>query len=169
MAAELITEDYAEFLRELKERIRNAQVRAALNVNRELVLLYWQIGREILTRQGAAGWGAKVIERLSHDLRLAFPEMKGLSRTNLLYMRAFGQAYPDEAIVQQLAGQIPWFHNCVLPDKVTDSTVREWYIRQTIQNGWSFSALIQPAKFSLERHIIAVLVYAFTVSAFRDA
>ncbi len=109
-----IAEGYDDFLRDLKERIRNAQVRAVLAVNRELVLLYWQIGRDILTRQQQQGWGAKVIERLSADLRSSFPEMKGFSRTNLLYMRAFAEAYSDEQIVQQLAGQIPWFHNCTL-------------------------------------------------------
>lgn len=137
MEIELIGKDYADFLRELKGRIRNAQVRAALNVNRELVLLYWQIGREIRTRQGAAGWGAKIIEQLSRDLRREFPEMKGFSLRNLKYMRAFSEAWPDEQFVQQVAAQIPWFHNCVLLDKVTDPTAREWYIRQTIQNGWS--------------------------------
>ena len=101
METELVGEHYAEFLREMKERIRSAQVRAALNVNRELVLLYWQIGREILTRQQTDGWDAKVIERLSRDLRNAFPEMKGLSRTNLLYMQAFARAYLDESVYKK--------------------------------------------------------------------
>jgi predicted nuclease of restriction endonuclease-like (RecB) superfamily len=99
--------EYAEFLRDLKARIRQAQVKAALAVNRELVLLYWQIGREILARQASQGWGAKVIGQLAKDLKAEFPEMTGLSRTNLLYMRAFAEAYPDESIVQQAAGQIP--------------------------------------------------------------
>lgn len=79
---------YAEWLSELKARIASAQQRSALAVNRELVSLYWQIGRDILARQAAQGWGAKVIERLSHDLRTAFPHIKGFSRANLLYMRA---------------------------------------------------------------------------------
>lgn len=96
------------------DRIQNAQIRAAVAVNRELVLLYWQIGREILTRQQQQGWGAKVINRLAKDLQKSFPEMKGFSRTNLLYMRAFAEAYQDEQIIQQLAGQIPWFHNCTV-------------------------------------------------------
>jgi predicted nuclease of restriction endonuclease-like (RecB) superfamily len=80
---------YADWLAELKTRIHTAQQRAALSVNRELVGLYWQIGRDILARQSAQGWGAKVIDRLAHDLRTAFPDMKGFSRANLLYMRAF--------------------------------------------------------------------------------
>lgn len=134
--------EYAEFLRDLKTRIRQAQVKAALAVNRELVSLYWQIGREILARQASEGWGAKVIDQLAKDLKTEFPEMTGLSRTNLLYMRAFAEAYPDELIVQQPAGQIPWFHNCVLLDKVKDPKQRLWYIQQTIANGWSRNVLV---------------------------
>jgi predicted nuclease of restriction endonuclease-like (RecB) superfamily len=141
MENDLSLEKYEQFLRELKERIRNAQIQAALAVNRELILLYWQIGREILTRQQQEGWGAKVINKLAKDLQKAFPEMKGFSPRNLKYMRAFAEAYPDEQIVQQLAAQIPWFHNCVLLDKVKNSTERLWYINQTIQYGWSRSIL----------------------------
>ncbi|HBB35588.1 MAG TPA: DUF1016 domain-containing protein [Cyanobacteria bacterium UBA8803] len=141
MADRLLPTGYDEFLRELKERIRSAQVRAALAINRELVLLYWQIGREILSQQQQQGWGAKVISQLAKDLKKAFPEMKGFSRTNLLYMRAFAQAYSDEQFVQQVAGQIPWFHNCVLLDKVKDATERQWYIQKTIEHGWSRSIL----------------------------
>ncbi len=135
-------EDYETFLHELKERIRTAQVRAALAVNRELTLLYWQIGQDILLRQRQQGWGAKVVTKLSKDLQKEFPSMKGFSRTNLLYMRAFAEAYPDEPIVQQVAGQIPWFHNCTLLDKVKDPQERLWYIQKTIQQGWSRSVLI---------------------------
>jgi predicted nuclease of restriction endonuclease-like (RecB) superfamily len=134
-------EGYEAFLADLKNRIRTAQVKAALAVNQELILLYWQIGKEILARQQAQGWGAKVIEQLSKDLRSEFPEMKGLSRTNLLYMRAFADAYPDLQIVHQLGGQIPWKHNCVLIDKVKDPQQRRWYIEKTIQNGWSRAIL----------------------------
>ena len=81
-----------------------------LAVNRELVLLYWQIGRDILARQASQGWGAKVIERLSHDLRTAFPQMKGFSPRNLKYMRAFAQAWPDAEFVQAVLAQLPWYH-----------------------------------------------------------
>ncbi len=137
-----LTEDYQQFLQNLKQRICNAQLRAALSVNRELVLLYWQIGREILTNQQQQGWGAKVIDRLSSDLRSAFPDMKGFSSRNLKYMRKFAQTYPEKQIVQQVAAQIPWFHNCVLLDKVKDSTEREWYIRKTIEHGWSRNILV---------------------------
>ncbi len=88
--------------------IHTCQQRAALSVNRELVSLYWQIGRDILSRQAQLGWGAKVIDRLAHDLRTAFPEMKGFSRANLMHRRAFAQAWPDPEIVQQLVGLLPW-------------------------------------------------------------
>lgn len=144
MAADLskLNGEYEDFLRDLKNRIRTAQVRAALAVNRELVLLYWQVGRDILNRQQQQGWGAKVIDKLAKDLKAEFPEMKGFSRTNLLYMRAFAEAYPDEQIVQQLAGQFPWFHNCTLLDKVKDPTERLWYVHQTIEYGWSRNVLI---------------------------
>ncbi len=85
----------------IKERVQSAQVRGALALNRELVLLYWGIGKEILARQEQEGWGTKVIERLAKDLRAEFPQMKGLSRTNLLYMRSFAEAWPEASIVQQ--------------------------------------------------------------------
>ena len=98
---------YEALLTELKERIDGARLRAALAVNRELVLLYWSIGRDILARQTSEGWGAKVIDRLAIDLRRAIPEMTGLSARNLKYMRAFAEAWPDPAIVQQFAAQLP--------------------------------------------------------------
>lgn len=132
---------YAHWLGELKSLIRQARVKASLAVNRELVLLYWRIGSEILKRQSEQGWGAKVIEQLAADLRSEFPEMRGLSPRNLKYMRAFAGAWPDEASVQQLAAQIPWYHNCLLLDRVKEPELRQWYIQQTMQNGWSRAAL----------------------------
>ncbi|CAM5199424.1 Putative nuclease of restriction endonuclease-like (RecB) superfamily OS=Castellaniella defragrans OX=75697 GN=HNR28_003278 PE=4 SV=1 [Castellaniella defragrans] len=134
-------EGYAGWLADLKTRIHTAQQRAALAVNRELVLLYWQIGRDILARQAAQGWGAKVIERLSQDLRLAFPEMKGFSRANLMYMRAFAAAWPDEEIVQQAVGQLPWGHNLVLLTQLKDPAQRLAYAESAIQHGWSRNVL----------------------------
>ncbi|MDM9379270.1 PDDEXK nuclease domain-containing protein [Chlorogloeopsis sp. ULAP01] len=133
---------YDDFLLELKTRISHAQLRAALAVNKELVLLYWQIGRDILQRQQQQGWGAKVITRLAADLQQAFPEMKGFSRTNLMYMRAFAEAYPDEQFVQQIVGQIPWGHNIRILDAVKDPIERLWYAQQAIQYGWSRNVLV---------------------------
>lgn len=101
---------YVDWLSELKIRIHGVQQRAALAVNRELVLLYWQIGCDILSKQHEQGWGAKVIERLAHDLHSAFPDMKGFSPRNLKYMRAFAQAWPDAEFVQAVLAQLPWHH-----------------------------------------------------------
>lgn len=134
-------QDYADWLVELKTRIHSAQQRAALAVNRELVMLYWQIGRDILERQGREGWGAKVIERLAQDLRNAFPDMKGFSRANLLYMRAFAEAWPDAEIVQQAVGQLPWGHNLVLLAKLKDPTLRLGYVQRALEHGWSRAML----------------------------
>lgn len=142
---------YAQFLDRLKKRIRTIQTQTVLAVNQELVLLYWEIGRDILERQHQGGWGAKVIDRLSQDLARAFPQMKGFSPRNLKYMRAFAEAWADKAIVQQLAAQIPWFHNCTLLDKVRDSQERQWYIQQTIKNGWSRNVLIHQIESKLFR------------------
>lgn len=133
---------YQDLLARLKSQIQTAQVRAAVSVNRELVLLYWQIGKEILLRQQEQGWGAKVIDQLAKDLHQAFPEMQGFSPRNLKYMRALAEAWPDETIVQQAAAQLPWFHNCILLDKVKDPTERLWYIEQAITNGWSRNVLV---------------------------
>ena len=135
-------EAYIQFLDGLKERIRAAQVRAALAVNREMLLLYRQIGRDLLERQRTLRWGAKTIDRLAADLRRAFPELKGFSRRNLHYMRAFAEAYPDEQFVQQVVAQLPWGHHVRLLDGVKDSAAREWYLRQAIQHGWSRDILV---------------------------
>ena len=135
-------EGYIDFLDGLKERIRAAQVRAALAVNRELILLYWQIGRDLQARQSGQGWGAKIIDRLASDLRHAFPELKGFSRRNLHYMRAFAAAYPEELFVQQVVAQLPWGHHVRLLDMVGDPPTRAWYLRQAIDHGWSRAILV---------------------------
>lgn len=124
-------ENYFALLDGLKKRIRSAQVKAAIAVNQELILLYWQIGQEILVQQQQKGWGSKVIERLAKDLKREFPHMKGFSTRNLKYMRAFAEAYPDQEIVHQAGAQIPWKHNCILLEKVKDPKARLWYIQQT--------------------------------------
>lgn len=133
--------DYPQFLTELKTRIRQTQVRAALAVNAELVQLYWHIGHRILRQEQQQGWGAKVVVQLAADLRISFPDLTGFSPRNLRYMKAFAAAWPDEAILQQLAAKLPWFHNCLLLDKTRDATEREWYTRQTIEHGWSRNVL----------------------------
>jgi predicted nuclease of restriction endonuclease-like (RecB) superfamily len=137
---------YPELLQELKRRIRSAQVRAALAVNRELVLLYWSIGRDILARQQAEGWGAKVIERLAHDLQAEFPGIEGFSPRSLKYMRSFAGAWPEESIVQQVAAQLPWGHHMVLLDRAKDAPTRLWYLRAAIDQGWSRNILVHMIK-----------------------
>ena len=132
---------YADWLADLKDRIHTAQQRATLAVNRELVGLYWHIGRDILARQAEQGWGAKVIDRLAHDLRTAFPEMKGFSPRNLKYMRAFAEAWPDVEIVQQAAAQLPWGHNLVLLDRLKEPAARLAYAHAAIEHGWSRNVL----------------------------
>ena len=106
-------EGYADFLADIKGRIQTAQVKAALAVSRELLRLYWEIGREIVTRQQAQGWGQAVIARLAADLQQAFPGVSGFSPRNIKYMRAFAEANPDPEIVQQL------LHNSPLPWGIT--------------------------------------------------
>lgn len=162
--------DYGLLLQDIKTRIRAAQVRASLSVNRELILLYWSIGHLIAQRQAAEGWGAGVIPRLSRDLHNEFPDVKGFSERNIGRMISFAREYgtplilpqpaaksqtarkrpqpeatltePDPLLVlQQLAANIPWFHHVILMEKVKDLAARLWYVRQTIEQGWSRSVL----------------------------
>jgi predicted nuclease of restriction endonuclease-like (RecB) superfamily len=126
---------YERFVKGIKERIRTAQIKAALAANAELVLQYWEIGRDILANQKREGWGAKVIDRLARDLQREFPKLSGYSARNLKYMRAFAQAWPNLEIVQQLGAQIPWKHNCVLLDRLKDGDTRVFYIRKTVEHG----------------------------------
>ena len=135
-------EGYADWLTELKSRIHSAQQRATLAVNRELVLLYWQVGRDIVMRQAEQGWGAKVIERLAQDLRAAFPDMKGFSPRNLKYMRAFAEAWPDAEFVQEVLAQLPWYHQLALLDKLPGPETRCWYAAKAIEHNWSRNILV---------------------------
>lgn len=141
--------DYAAWLADLKARIHRAQQRATLAVNCELVRLYWQIGRDILARQGREGWGAKVIERLAQDLRNAFPDLKGFSPRNLKYMRAFAEAWPDEEFVQGVLAQLPWYHQIALLDKLTAADARRWYAAKAIEHNWSRNVLVMQIETNL--------------------
>ncbi|MDP2177649.1 PDDEXK nuclease domain-containing protein [Methylicorpusculum sp.] len=142
---EMAPADYQQWLSRLKVRILSAQQRAALAVNQQLISLYWQIGNDILQRQHEQGWGSKGIDRLARDLRQAFPEMKGFSRSNLLYMRSFSETWPDfeqNPIVQQAVGQIPWGHNLVLLSKVKKREQRLAYAQSAQQYCWSRNVLV---------------------------
>jgi predicted nuclease of restriction endonuclease-like (RecB) superfamily len=147
----LAPDSYAQFLADLKSRIKAAQLRASVAVNRELILLYWQIGRDILERQLRERWGAKVVDRLAADLKREFPDMKGFSVRNLKYMRRFAEAWKEDEFVQQVAAQLPWFHNCVLLDKVADPDERIWYARAAIHHGWSRAVLVHQIESNLRR------------------
>ena len=128
---------YGSLLNEIKGRVQRARLRTVLAANASMVLAYWDIGQVILARQEAAGWGAKIIDRLSADLREAFPDMQGLSPRNLKYMRAFAAAWPDESIVQRVVAQLPWKQNIALLDKLKQPEERLWYARKTLEHGWS--------------------------------
>lgn len=128
--------DYAAWVSSLKKRIAGARQKALLSANAEQIKLYHEIGRDILDRQNRQGWGAKVIDRLSADLREAFPDMKGLSSRNLKYMSFFAKTCPDLQVGQQSAAQLPWFHTVILITKLSDPVVREWYAREAIKQAW---------------------------------
>ncbi|UKA12661.1 PDDEXK nuclease domain-containing protein [Photobacterium damselae] len=137
--------DYQNWLLALKQQVQKSQQKASLAVNTELVTLYWSIGHQIAQKQQAQGWGTKVVEQLAQDLKQAFPSMKGLSRSNLMSMRAFALAWPDfesNSIVQQAVGQIPWGHNVLLIQKLNEYKERLWYAVEVVKNGWSRAVLI---------------------------
>ena len=136
-----LPEGYAEFLRDIKARIQSSQSSTALAVNRELLALYWEIGRAIVEHQEAAGWGKNVVEALSHDLKREFPGTTGFSARNLWDMRRFYAAYRDDPNLRQLVAGIPWGHNLLLLNSVKDPARRAWYAAQTLEHGWSRAVL----------------------------
>jgi predicted nuclease of restriction endonuclease-like (RecB) superfamily len=152
---------YTTLLTDLKTRVRAAQLRAAVSVNRELILLYWDIGKIIIESQKTKGYGKQVVERLAGDLQKEFPGMAGLSSLNLWRMRAFYSAYGilsqavTESSPQKLSqaatesisappepiSSLPWGHNIVLLHKLESNASRFWYARKTIEHGWSRAVL----------------------------
>jgi predicted nuclease of restriction endonuclease-like (RecB) superfamily len=135
--------DYGIFLDSLKERVRSAQTQARRSVNTQLIGLYWSIGRDILTRQEVDGWGSGVIGRLAQDLHTEFPAMKGLSRSNLSYMRSFADAWPAfDLNVPQPVGHLPWGHIRTILDKKLSPTERDWYAAAAVEHGWSRNVLM---------------------------
>lgn len=132
---------YADLLEQLKRAIADARWQAQRVVNTELLRLYWRLGNAVLQRQRDEGWGTRVIDRLAADLRAAFPDMRGLSRSNLKYMRQMAAVWSEEAIGQQPVGQLPWGHVTVLLDKLDDQEQRDWYANVAVQYGWSRNVL----------------------------
>jgi predicted nuclease of restriction endonuclease-like (RecB) superfamily len=137
----LIPADYASWLADLKTQIRSARLKASLSVNSELIRLYWRIGNEIVERRASQSWGSKVLNRLAKDLRAEFPDMGGWSLTNLKYMAMFAEAWPENLIGQQLVDQLPWGQNILIMTRLSNRLTREWYIKKTIESGWSRSVL----------------------------
>ncbi len=120
---------YTEFLDELRRIIIESKTKALLQVNRELLFLYWNIGKKIVAQQQEKGWGAKVIESLAQDLSAAFPNMKGFSLRNLKNMQKFALAYPDFEFVQTVSAQLSWSHHILILDKFKDQNTRLWYMQ----------------------------------------
>lgn len=135
--------DYLQMLQALKAQIRQARLGALISANAGLLNSYWQIGNAILQQQTQEGWGAKIIDRLSADLKEEFPDMKGLSVRNLKYMRAFAESYSDIEFVQAELAQITWYHHITLLDKVKNPLQRMRYIQETARNGWSRDVMVQ--------------------------
>ncbi len=136
-----LDKDYMDFFSNIKNRLKTAQIRAALAANSELIKFYWELGNDLIEKQKAQKWGTHFLEQFSHDMRQAFPEMQGFSVTNLKRMRLFAQAYPDFGIRAQAVPQLPWGHIVRLMQMIKDDSQREWYAAQTIKNGWSRSGL----------------------------
>jgi predicted nuclease of restriction endonuclease-like (RecB) superfamily len=136
----LKVENYTQFLENIKKDIQQSQLRAALAVNRELLLLYWRIGKELTEKIDREGWGSKTIATLATDLARSFPNLSGFSARNLVYMRKFAETYPDPNYAAA-AAQIPWGHNMVIMDKVENDEKRVWYVHKCLENGWSRSVL----------------------------
>ena len=153
--------EYLSIIESIKSEIKSAQYKAALSVNRELVMLYYNIGKIINEHKA---WGNKFIDNLAADIKIEFPNAKGYSVRNLKYMAKFAGAYPDEEFVQQVVAQIPWGQNIVLLDKIDDEAVRRWYIEKTIENGWSRNVLIH----QIESGLYARQALANKVSNFEN-
>lgn len=147
---ELEPAGYAELLGYLKRQVRATQFRAARAANTEVLRLYWVIGHEILTRQRRAGWGSRIVDRLAADLKREFPDQRGWSRRNLLYMQQVAEVWPEEAdFVQHPAAQLPWGHVHVLLDRLDSPALRTWYAARAVAEGWSRKVLEHHIKMGL--------------------
>lgn len=132
--------DYTHALEQIKNDIRQSQLRAAISVTKELSMLYWRIGKMLSEKTSKDGWGAKTLENLSKDIVDAFPDISGFSVRNLQYMRKFFDSYQEPNCATAVA-QIPWGHNVILMDKIEDASQRLWYAQKAVENGWSRAML----------------------------
>ena len=150
---------YKQIFENIKQEVLKSQYKAMQIVNKELIFMYWHIGRIIGDN---SKWGNKFIDSLSIDLKLEFPKVTGFSVRNLKYMKKIAEEYPDFEFVQQVVAQIPWGHNIILMDKVKNIEERKWYIKQSIINGWSRSLLTMQIESKLyERQVVAEKVTNF--------
>jgi len=156
--------DYIRFLGEIKKRIVSARIAAYRRLNRGLIKLYWDIGREIIAKQEKFGWGKSIVEKLSHDLRQGFPGTQGYSVQNLWYMRQFYLEYKDAPNLQQLVGEIPWGQNIVIMQRVKDPKAKVYYIKATLQLGWSRNVLIHQIDAEAHKHAKVKKMHNFTGS-----
>lgn len=131
--------EYFEICSDIKNQIRSAQHRAMIGANRELIMLYWNIGNVINVN---SEWGNKFIENLARDIKLDFPDTTGFSVRNLKYMAKFSSLYSDIEFVQTVSAQLSWSHNVALLDKVKDDEQRAWYAKKAIENGWSINVMV---------------------------
>ena len=136
-----IPETYSRTLDEIKNRIRNAQYEALKSVNRELVVLYWDIGRIIVHRQQEEGWGKSVVAQLADDLQQEFPGMGGFSARNMWNMRQFFLSYRENQKLQPLVAEIGWSHNLIILNKCKEDQEKEFYLRMTRKHGWTKNVL----------------------------
>ena len=151
--------EYFDVIEGIKHDIKNAQYKAVVSMNRELILLYYRIGQIINEHKS---WGNKFIQNLAADIRIAFPNVTGYSERNLKYMAKFAAEYPDEEFVQTASAQIPWSHNIAIIEKVKNPEKRKWYIKKTSENGWSYNVLVHQIESSLyERQAVAEKISNF--------
>ncbi|EQB88682.1 putative nuclease of restriction endonuclease-like (RecB) superfamily [Clostridium punense] len=141
--------EFKELISGIKVQIKNSRQKALLAVNRELLILYWNIGNIILEYQDKEGWGTKVIDNIAKEIKAEFPDQKGFSPRNLKYMRKFSEEYKDIKFVQEVLAQITWYHNITLLEKVKDIDKRLWYIEKTMENGWSRNTLVHQIESNL--------------------
>ena len=153
------TAEYLSIIDNIKSEITAAHYRATVHVNADMLLLYYDIGCVINEHKS---WGNKFIDNLSYDIQIAFPGRKGYSVRNLKYMAKFSATYSDREFVQQVVAQIPWGHNIVLLDKISDIDERKWYIKKSVENGWSRNVLIHQIESNLyQRQVLADKVTNF--------
>ena len=135
--------DYGRWIQSVKDRVRSAQLRTMVAVNVEQLLLYWDIGHDILERQKNEGWGAKIIPRISADLVAEFPDMQGFSPRNLGYMKRFAVSWPRKAILQAPLAKLPWFSQIALIEKLETREDRLGYARLAVENHWLRPQLVR--------------------------